>query len=441
MKKIYLILLQCLILSISGCHTKKETASDRYNKLIAAIEGDHLLAIRAIQELGVNFSNDQKAQERLIKHLFSDRVDRDSWEFYVVVNSLLKTNQSLTEKLLEQYSLKEEEGVYLEKLLFILGRLGLKAKEAVPFLLEQLEKYKGDNETEGAIRIVLANAGFRSEDNLKVIMEDINNQNERAKAEIEMLAFTGSDEWFDESFIKEFNQWLAQSMDKYDKEETPLPIDEISNLSMILGRLHSIDSTVEARMKNFIQTKCKTQDDEFLYDVGTCLSYMFLLAKSNNENSKVFLGPALRYMSYVSPSRQGIGKIVADYIIGSDKELLREISAKLEDDDPEVVRGALWVFLYKGLEAKEYKQDILELLNHIDRKIPVNVLNDPNCSRILTTYADIKRTTADALAFLAEPSDIHTLEDLLKNKIFEDVKEEIKNTIRILKLEKSNEDY
>ncbi|MHC4573041.1 MAG: hypothetical protein ACYS76_02725 [Planctomycetota bacterium] len=181
-----------------GCD-KADISSERYDKLVQAIETkDWELNLRAIHELGQVSKDSLSAQGILIQELFSEDLAPElvDMRFFEVVNALAQTNASTVKKLISAYEQRKSPAENLERLLFVLGRMGPKAKPAVPFLLEQLEKHRNNPDMETFIRIVLANAGYESSENIGQILSALRNGAETGRyAALQTLAFVGPGQW------------------------------------------------------------------------------------------------------------------------------------------------------------------------------------------------------------------------------------------------------
>ena len=399
----------CLVL-ILGC-SQNEVSVGRFQKLTKAIKGqDAFVRFRAIPELGQIAEHNTAAQKLLIRHLFSEEIDPDAdGEFFDVVKALSRSDSSTTIRLIKAYQDFKPVSQNLKRLLFVLGRMGPKAKAAVPFLLEQLEKHRQDPEIEGSIRVVLANIGYKSDENLATILSDIRKRTERGKSEILMITLAGPRDWLRGDITKEFRTCLNES---YESDE----VLEVHLLSIILSVIGEIDNSTAKRLDVFLKAQCKAEGGDYI-DIR-CLYFGFVLAKADPTKADETLRTALKYLALVSP---GHGVYAADILIGdiliaSERNMMKELVKTLDDSDPNVVTGAMWMLFGLGLDAKEYSPKVLKILKE-----------NPD--------EDLREIAALSLSTLADVRDLPTLQAILGKEQSEFVRDEIVDTMRIIRLE------
>jgi len=310
---------------------------------------------------------------------------------------------AVVEKIVSRYQDEKKREEKLERLLYVLGRMGLKAKPAILFLLKELEQNQEDPVIEGYIRVVLANVGWNSSENFGVIHADIQNRTERGEAEIWMMSLAGPQKWVSDDLAKELLGWFNQS---FTGRRAP-PLD------ILVSALGIIDADTQNRLAAFLKIECEKEGcDE------VCMWFGFSLAKSNPMKARDALRPALRCVAYAMPgdSFRALNVLVGDILIGSDQRMMKELIGMLDSRDPKVVTGVLWVLLAIGYDAREYAPDVLKILKA-----------NPD--------EDLREVAAQTLAFLAEPRDIPELESIIKKEESEFVRDEIVKAIRIIRLE------
>ncbi|MCX5637336.1 MAG: HEAT repeat domain-containing protein [Planctomycetota bacterium] len=399
----FVILLVC-VSCFSGC-AQGQGNIERQKKIREAVEcNDGRVRIRAIQELGEIVEHNIPAQELLMERLFAN--DRGvEVDLFDVVRVLARAEPAVVEKIVNRYQNEEKKEEKLKRLLYVLGRMGPKAKPAIPFLLKELERNQADPVMEGCIRTALANVGWDSSENFVMIHADIQNHTERGEAEIWMMSLAGPQKWMSDDLAKELLGWSNQSF----TERRDEPILAI----ILLSALGKIDADTQNRLAAFLKTECEKEGcDE------VCMWFGFSLAKSNPMKAQDALRPALRCVAYAMPgdSFWFLNVLVGDILIGSDQRMRKELIKMLDSPDPKVVTGVLWVLLAIGYDAREYAPDVLKILK-----------TNPD--------EDLREVASQTLAFLAEPRDIPELESIIKKEESEFVRDEIVKAIRIIRLE------
>jgi hypothetical protein len=376
----------------------------RHKKIWEAAESnDWPVRIRAIQELAEIVEHNAPAQELLIRHLFADGRAAEG-DLFEVVRVLAMAEPAVVDKLVSRYQRDKSGEEKLKRLLYVLGRMGPKAKPAIPFLLEELEKNRAEPVMEGCIRIVLANVGYESNENIATILRDIENRTPRGKSELWMMAMAGPQNWVGDDLVQELLSWFNQS---YTARET-VP------LSVSLATLGVIDTDTQKRLGAFLRGQCNKEG----CDEPACIYFGFCLAKSGVKPARKVLAPALRCLADDSPgfSLRGANVLVGDVLIGSDQRMLTDLSRMLDSRHPKVVTGALWMLLAIGLDARQYTPRVFKILKA-----------NPD--------EEVREVAAQTLGFLAGVGDIPELEGIIKKEESEFVREEIVKAIRIIRLE------
>lgn len=406
--KIRILLIALCISWVIGC-AQKRVSPARHRKLIEAISKHGLVYYRAIEELGQIAGRDQAVQELLMQELFSETIEADDIGSFQLAKAFGRADASVTEKLIREYGSYAPDEQQLEKLLVVLGRMGPKAKDAVPFLLEQLDKYRTDPEVEGWIRVVLANVGYEYDENFATILSDIKNRSDRAKAEIYMMAVAGPREWGSDLLVKEMNGWLYDEL-----RAGATGSDEALFLALILGALGKVDRATAEVIGVLFELRCVEEECE----EPDCIWLGFVLAKVDAISGQLTLRAALKCLTFAL----GAGDVLTvDILIGPDRNMMKKLVRMLDDTEPKVVNGALATLSVIGLDAQPHAPKILKIL----RESP---------------YWRLRLSAARALGYMADPAEIPTLEAILQKEPDEFVREELAETIRIMRLEEKKED-
>jgi hypothetical protein len=122
-------------------------------------------------------------------------------------------------------------------------------------------------------------------------------------------------------------------------------------LSIPLATIGQIDHVVGTRLDAFLKAKCAGEDCD-----PRCIWFGFTLAKSTPRQASEALRSALRCLAFASPGHalDGTKVTVGDILIASDGDLIQDVAGALDDTDPNVVAGVIWLFSRIGLNAQEY---------------------------------------------------------------------------------------
>jgi len=399
-----LILLVCLSWFL-GC-AQGQLDIERQKKIWEEIEcNDGRVRVRAIQELGEIVEHSAPAQELLMERLFA--TDRGvEVDLYEVVRVLARGDATVVEKIISRYQGENRGDEKLKRLLYVFGRMGPKAKSAIPFLLKELEQNQENPAIEGCIRIVLANVGWDSNDNFDLIHTDIQNRTERGKAEIGMMSTGGPREWVSDDLAKALLAWFNQSFTE-NRDEPILAI-------ILLSALGKTDVDTKNRLATFLKTECekKACEDE------NCMWFGFSLAKSDPTKARAPLRPALRCVADAMPgdSFWAMNVLVGDILVGTDQRMMKELVRMLDSREPRVAKGVLWVLLAIGYDARQYAPDVLNILR-------------------ANRDEEVREVAAQTLAFLADSCNIPELESVMKKEKSEFVRDEIVKAIGVIRLE------
>jgi HEAT repeat protein len=418
MMRIKVVILLSFFLFLIGCE-KNGVEQSRRNKLIESLKSkDYSVRLRTIQELGLIVEDDLVVQKALIQHIYSSDVnslDIDPIsEIYVIARIFKKIKEPLISDLVQAYKNSSKSEDDFKKLLMILGRIGPKAKEAIPFLQEQPDKYENEAEIAGAIRVVLANLGYKYDDNISTILSDIKNRNERGRGEIEMMALAGAGQWVTNEIISELESRLFADNDirKFLDEHG----EEPAFAAVAIGSLGKKAMTSVNNL-NSLLNYVRTEEYYFTCRIIFGLPLAKVEAGKSEENKA--LKEVLKYMGseYFGNHTDFAALAWVDSLI--DSQIIKETGNALENKDPEIIKGALWMLWWIGLDAQEYAPKVIEILKN-------------------SSDMETKAVAARAIGYIGSEKDIPQLEKILEKEekdIFTFVSHQIKESISILRLE------
>jgi HEAT repeat protein len=400
----------CLLFVLASCQDRG--AELRHEKLSKAIKSkDWSIRVRAIEELSQIAKDSVSVRELLVDHLFSDEVEPDiiDIEFRKVIKGLAESGPSEIESIIKKYEFFKPVPEKLGRLLFVLGRMGPKAKPATAFLLAQLEKHKGDPELEGAIRIVLANVGYESDENTARIVAHIHNRSAGGKAAVQTMTVTIPGKWVSREIAGELARWLEVEGDIY--EWLWRSGDDSSCAATALAHLGAKNEAITRNLTKLIKY---VWQDEFYCTLR--ITYGFSLIHLDPTKSDEALRDVLRYMGSEDFGNHTDFAALAlvDCLIKPD--IIRKVGEALDSKDREVVRGALWMLWFVGLDAREYAPQVLNILKQ-----------NPD--------EDLRVVAARAYAYVGDPSHIPVLKGILEKERGDFVPNEIIDAIRILRLQ------
>jgi HEAT repeat protein len=397
------------VLLIVGCGQKKDV-SERRTKLLKAIESkDWDVRVRAIQELSRVADQDEAVQELMVELLFSDEVDPDlDGEFYMLLRVSAQTSAPRLRTLINKYESGKLGTGNLKKLLLILGRIGPKGRSAVPFLLRQLQKEANNPDAVGIVRIVLANVGYESQDNLAKILSDIRNRTESGKSAVHTIARVGAGGWVNDELIAQLVERLVQGETG---EWLSAHGDESAYAALALASLGQKAAGAVTDLEELLQYVWE-QEHYATYRI----LYGFSLMKVQAAQSDKVLSDVLRYMG-----SEDFGNHT-DYVALDmvrplvTHELVSQIRGALNHDNPEIVRGAIGMLWIIGLDGQQYAQDLLKILRENPDK-------------------DLREAAAEALGRIASMADVPALRGIFAKEKSRFVRNEIAKAIRIMRLE------
>ena len=405
------LLVLCFMLGPS--YAQDRLQPERLEKLTRAINGKDIeIKCRAIEELGQAVKDNKIAQKVLIEYLFNDTYFATD---VIVVGALSRSDSSVVKQIIKKCD--DSNSVHrhrnLEKAIFVFGRMGTKAKGSIPFLLEQLDKYKEDPEMEGYIRVVLANVGYKSGENLKTIDVDIRNKTTRGKAEVVQMSRCGAGEWVTDEVIQGLVNWI----DVKDVNEKMYAKSDI----YLYGSLALASIGPKAQVAQSIMKKHLRYADMFCESCTLPIMYEIALTKiaPQKADAEESLKKVMRCMDHRYNERwdHTTGLAVDESCYLFDVNVMKFAGKCLEDDhDPILLCGALRILGWIGLDAKKYVPNVITILKKN---------SDEECRRI----------AAKSLGGMADPCDIQQLESAFQKEQSYGVKAEITESIRILRLE------
>jgi len=409
------ILLSLLVFVSAPAFAKDFLKPERVEKLMRAVDSKDIeIRGRAIRELGQAARGNKVAQKLLVDELFKEETSVE-WSFDIV-KGLSRSDSDIVKKIIERCG--DSNSVVgqrnLVKALFVFGRMGPKAKDSIPFILEQLAKHKENPKIEGYIRIVLANAGYESDENLKIITADINNKTERGMAEIVQMARCGAGEWVTDEVIRGLVRWLDFDDDVDQKtylNKCELYSEVSLSLASIGPKAQNAQDIVKKHIKyaSVLEVKCSAM---IIYDIT--------LARVAPQETDEALEGIMRctdspYCEWFDHST-GYMIYISSYLW--DANIMTFAGKYLEENkEPALLCGAIRMLWWNiGADTQKYVPGVITILKE-------NL--DERC----------RETAADSLGGMADPCDIPQLESAFKKEKSEAVRGKITETIRIIRLE------
>jgi hypothetical protein len=415
MKTRTFVLLLGMLFSL-GCNTDG-ISSDRYNKLVRGIKSkDWGLRLRAIQELGQLSKRSVSAQDILIQELFTEDFAPELFDirFFEVVKALAQTNASTVKRLISAYEKRKSPPEKLERLLIVFGRMGPKAKPAVPFLLEQLQKNTGEPDVEGSIRVTLANVGYQSDEMVATILSDLRSTAERATAQMLMMSLSGENKWVNNQVVAELVKWVDGQRNLGEWLQDHGMESSFAALALATcGEKGSPGAAPVAKATRYVWEEENYSTLRIIYGIS--------LLKLNPSNLKEALTNVLRYMGSKDFGNHTDFSALAYVRFLMRPDIIEATGAALSQKDRNVVRGAMWMLFSTGLDGRQYAPAVAKILRE-----------DPD--------EDSRELAARALAYMADPGDIPAFQTMLEKEQSEFVRDEIIETIRILRLEEKREE-
>ena len=398
------LLVLCFV-GVIGCHPGRDLT--RKEQLIEALESpgkrrraeERLIRPRAVQELGDFAAKDPAVRQALINHIVSGNVLWQLWRLDLC-KSLSRAGAGAVGDILKA---SDQEGVSLDarvQLLSVLGRIGPAAKEAIPVLRERLKAPEIPLRIQAAVRVVLADIGDASPDNLAAIRSGLAKAGKTADAFLRSMALGGGADWADAKTI-------AELIGKVESKHH----DGRSYSIIVLGLLgekggpkaaaslkKAFDASIEARHSNYILLGCA-------------------LARADHAGSRKHLQRVMKHLGtggMGGPERMWEWLMVRGIL--SDAAMAKDINALLKSSDLHVVKGAVSMAGALGLEARAAAPGLLEVLEtHKDE--------------------DMRELAATGLGVVLPASQIEKLKAASsKERLYSGVQTAIFKSIRIIRL-------
>jgi HEAT repeat protein len=405
------IVLLFLVFTSGLSYAQDSLKPERIEKLTRAIASkDTGIRRRAIRELG-RAARDNKIAQKLLMDVMFKKETSVEWAFDVV-DGLSRCDFDIVKQIIERCgdanSVIDQKN--LEKALFVFGRMGPKAKDSIPFLLGQMDKNKENPQIEGYIRIVLANAGYKSDENLKVITADINNKTKRGMAEVAQMARCGASGWVTDEAIKGLVQWLDIN-DINDYYKPNIYGDLFLAIASIGPRAQNAQSIVKKHIKlvSVREEKCSAM-----------IMYSIALAKIAPQEANESVKEIMRCMDHPYCENfdhsTGYSIYISSYLW--DDNITRLAGKYLEENkEPALLCGAIRMLGWNmGTDTQKYVPRIIAILKENPEE---------GC----------RETAATSLGEMADPCDVPQLEFALKKEKSETIQEEIAEATRIIRLE------
>jgi HEAT repeat protein len=419
-KKIFILIIYLGL--ITGCQQEVFSQNER-EKLFKAFESkDSRISVKAILEIGRTLENDLNSKQAMIKFVFSSKssFDTDPMPVFVIAKVFSRLKTPPISELIDAYRSTEvpEEDLHLKKLLIVLGRIGPKAKDAIPFLLEELAKQTKDPNSAGYIRVVLANIGYKSEENIATILSDLTNHSKRGKDELEMMSFAGAGNWVDDKIIGELVKLLYAEENDLSKMTDEQSMESVY-AAIALGSLGERAVACKNSL-NKLMNYALTEDPHYEHSSVRIIYCLSMVKVSPNQSDK---NKAL--MSLINFMGTDFGNhtdyaaaCFADILI--DDDIIKRAARCLREGDPHLVQGALRMLLWVGLEGQEYAPDVMKIIK-----------DNP--------FENSRKLAAEAIGYVGYEKDIPQLENILKKEKDYFVQAQIKESISILRLEPTEE--
>jgi hypothetical protein len=348
------------------------------------------IARRAVQELGGLVTTSQSARKALIHALADPSLDYYHMD---VVNVFASLEGARIAEMLAGLGFAPDPDAVM-----VLAGLALpRTQAAADFLLEQLEKEKGSRR-EVAIRALLANLGHDGE-NIRVLRSEFAKRSDGAILAAHVVGLVGAGDWVDEEFIDGLLNWLAP--------EIP-DADACADASLMLARVGPRAKAAVAPLKRLLS---KRDEDTYL---GTMrIIWGFSLARIDPTNRKQYLKRGLKGFTGNHTDWHGL----ADVTFNLAPDMLAAVVSLLEDEDPEVVRGAAEALYASGLRAEAAVPRLVRILEQ----------------RTDEQWEDVRKSAAWALRLVGQASCLPKMEVLLRKEEAWRVRDSLESTIKVLR--------
>jgi hypothetical protein len=278
--------------------------------------------------------------------------------------------------------------------------MGPSAKSAIPALRKMLgNKTIGDDTT---IRIVLANLGDESKENLETILADFKNI-EKLGCFSRVLPFIKPGGWVKDEMLvamaDPYKRWLGT-------ERRPVVAD-VPGIAIQLGQVGQRAASVKALFDVAQDTCLRTRDI-------SALPVSLALARIDPKQREEVIRRLLAGWSSLEWGRGAdlAGKEYAWQLL--DARLSKCLAGFLADPNTSVAQGAILYLYLGGLASREAVPQVLSFIQS-------------------EADEELRASAAETLAAIAEYKQLPKLEATLKNEKSERVRKGLKEAIRIIK--------
>lgn len=372
------------------------SASDRASRLSEALAGaDFESRERIIEELGRLAANSEAARTLLIARALAPR---DLREHKVKLAKTLAGVEALqVRQVVPENLASQTDGERLQRMLLLLGMMGRKAKPAVPYLLHELHDAENGSLTEGMVRVVLANVGYASSDNLGAIRKAIAARSDAGRGAVHMVYLCPLTMWVDESV----NQEMTEGLD------TPGELSAVAALA--LSRTVPKGAPVSRKLTDRFSS---TRQDVEMGSVR--IAYGLAIASMGGDEKGVILREVMKYLGGANGNHTDEGAMWLS-ALNLRTEVVRQIIGMLDDKDPEVAIGVIRMVGAMGSDTPGASPGLIRILKS-------------------GTQAELREAAANSLVAVVRPSELASVEDMLKTESAADVRRGLERAIRMLRL-------
>lgn len=391
----------------SGDQTAPPKESARNRQTLDWIQGlliDSDLAVQqqAIRGLADAGTTNQQALQILSRFLFSCRCSGAI--MHDVAQGLARAGESSVSQVVDAYQEATDFPDRLERVLLVIGHVGPQARTAVPFLKERLAEAEGNLEVSGAIRALLANFSEGTQGDVDELCSDLANLTPRGRGTAGMLLAVGGGSWVTADVVRSIGKRLAK------------PEDESSiEAAKILAALGEIAKPARQDLLSLAVAVRKHGE----LSPGYRIIYRVLLDLAIAQIDAKERSGALQDLARFSGPNGNIGRLGRVELQEGTRVMSRALKdgilKLLDDQDPEVVLGAIEMLITIGCPIREAAPQLLEIARkNID--------------------ARVRERAFAALADVADPGVIPALETLAAKQESESIHTQIGKTIRLLRV-------
>jgi len=386
---------------------------DRTKALEAALTcNDAAVRFRAVMELGFRCSNGQPgACKRLVQFVVETMNEEENQEAIIrgeenpdviariaALAALADAGEAAIPAIRAALQEKKVNAAGQEQLMFALGKMGPKARAAIPMFEARL---KDPNVTEGqkmVFRVLLANVGWQSPENAAVILSEVKRGTPAGYEAVHAMAeIQASGVWVKDDMVAALFKWL----------KTDQPGPDLMDVVSALGALGERASGAERTLARLMEEEAEKKHEPS--------SILFGFAHARVVGPKKHREAIRRLLKQVGSAAQenvgGVWFFLEDKCVRliTDAEI-REATEALSDPDPQVVGGAAWTLGVCGLRASSAAPAMLEVLKKYYEK-PMNAGGGYNLSLSLGRMA-----VESNLAMVADETFLPVIEKLLQSE-------------------------